>query len=334
MLRLVLSRVAGMVLVIWLLVTLVFLLGTVVPGDPARAYAGPGATAETLAAKRVELGLDRPFLERYVEHLGKLATFDLSESVTTRNPVREDLADRVPATLELVVVAALLSVLMGGLVGAATSRARRGSAAIRVLLSAGASIPGFTLGLLLLLLFYGQLDLLPAGGRLAPENGQFDGATGFLLLDGLLAGKPAITFDAAWHLILPAFCLALTPALLTARVFRSSIQSTMRADHVRTVRASGMPESRIFRRHVVRNSLNAPLTILGLTFGVMLGSTAVIELIFGWPGLGLYVSQAVSQSDIPAIAGVTLVVGLAFVLANAIIDIAQTIADPRLRTAR
>lgn len=334
MTRLVVSRIAGMLLVVWLLATLVFLLGTVVPGDPARAYAGPGATAETLADKRVELGLDRPLPERYAEYLGKLATLDLSESVTTRNPVRDDLADRAPATLELVVVAALLSVALGAIVGAATARARRGSAAIRVLLSAGASVPGFTLGLLLLLVFYGQLDLLPAGGRLSPEHGDFDGATGFLLLDGLLAGRPSITLDAAWHLVLPAFCLALTPALLIGRVFRTSIHSTLKADHVRTVRASGMPESRIFRRHVVRNSLNAPLTVTGLTFGVMLGSTAVIESIFGWPGLGLYVSQAISQSDIPAIAGVTLVVGLAFVVANALVDVAQTVADPRLRSAR
>lgn len=333
MIRLVVSRVAGMLLVVWLLATLVFLLGTVVPGDPARAYAGPGATAEILADKRAELGLDRPFPERYVDYLGKLATLDLSESVTTRNPVRDDLADRTPATLELALVAALLAIAIGAIVGAATARAKRGSAAIRVLLSAGASVPSFTFGLLLLLVFYGQLDLLPAGGRLSPQHGEFDGATGFLLLDGVLAGRPEITLDAAWHLILPAFCLALTPALLIARVFRSSIHSTLRADHVRTVRASGMPEGRIFRRHVVRNSVNAPLTVTGLTFGVMLGSTAVIELIFGWPGLGLYVSQAIPQSDIPAIAGVTLVVGLAFVLGNALVDIAQTVADPRLRTA-
>ncbi len=333
MTRMVLGRLAATLVVVWLLATLVFLLGTVVPGDPARAYAGPGATAELLAQKRAELGLDRPLPERYADYLGKLARLDLSESITTRNPVRDDLADRTPATLELVVVAALMSIAIGGLVGAATARARRGAAGVRVLLSVGASIPGFTLGLLLLLVFYGQLGLLPAGGRLSPQYGEFDGPTGFLLLDGLLAGKPQITLDAAWHLLLPAFCLALTPALLTARVFRSSLQSTLRADHVRTVRASGMPEGRVFRRHVVRNSLNAPLTIAGLTFGVMLGSTAVIESIFGWPGLGLYVSQAISQSDIPAIAGVTLVVGLAFVLANVLVDVAQTVADPRLRDA-
>lgn len=333
MLRFVATRLAGLVVVLWLLATTVFLIGAYVPSDPARAFAGAGADPEVIAAKRAELELDEPLPTRYAHYLERVVRGDLSESIHTRQPVREDLRAALPATLELLVAAVALTALLGLLVGLVTARASRGSRVARLALTAGASAPSFLLALVLLLVLYAELGVLPAGGRLSPDLAEVDGPTGFITLDALLAGRPVAFFDALWHLVLPALCLALTPALLIARVLRSSLLLSLRQDYARTARAKGVPERTVLLRHALRNALNAPLTIAGLTFGWMLATIAVVETVFSWPGIGLYIDQSVITSDFPAIAGVTLVVGLVYVTANALVDVAQAWADPRLRRA-
>jgi peptide/nickel transport system permease protein len=200
-----------------------------------------------------------------------------------------------------------------------------------MVLLAGASIPSFCLALLLLLLLYSKLNWFPAGGRISPELTPPDGPTGLLVVDGLLAGDLNVVGDALWHLFLPALCLALAPALLMARTLRSSLIHALRQDYARTARAKGVNERRVLWRHGLRNSLNAPLTIAGLEFGAMLAGIAVVETIFAWPGLGLYIDRSIASTDFPAIAGVTLVIGVVYVVANAVVDVAQVAADPRLR---
>ena len=202
---------------------------------------------------------------------------------------------------------------------------------MRGTLLAGASIPIFTLGLLALYLLYYKLGWFPAGGRNSEVPPPVDGPTGFMLIDSLLAGDPGTFFDSLWHLALPAFTLALAPALLTARALRSSLRQSMRQDYARTARAKGLTERRVLWGHALRNSLNAPLTIFGLEFGAMLAGIAIVETIFGWPGLGLYIERSIASTDVPAIIGATLVIGAVFVIANAIVDIVQAIVDPRLR---
>jgi peptide/nickel transport system permease protein len=329
--RFISGRALGLIVVLWALLTIVFLLGTVVPGDPARSYAGAGASPEVIAQKREELHLDDPLPERYVDYLGGVLQGDLSTSVHTRRPVIDDLGDALPATLELLFASLVIVASIGLLVGTFTSTARRGSGVVRGLLLAGASVPTFTLGLLALFLLYYKLGWFPAGDRSSEVPLPVDGPTGFLLIDSLLAGQIDTFFDALWHLALPALTLALTPALLTARTLRSSLRQTMRTDYARTARAKGLTERRVLWGHGLRNSLNAPLTIFGLEFGSMLAGIAIVETIFSWPGLGLYVERSIASTDVPAIVGATLVIGAMFVIANTLVDVVQAIVDPRLR---
>ncbi|OJU80569.1 MAG: hypothetical protein BGO11_07335 [Solirubrobacterales bacterium 70-9] len=331
MARFLLARAAGLVLVLWALVTIVFLLGSVVPSDPARSYAGAGASKEVIAEKRAELELDKPLPTRYVNYLGRVVSGDFSESVHTHRPVIDDLRETLPATLELLAAAVLLTVLIGAGVGLVTARPRRGTGVLRGVLVGGASIPVFTLGLIGLYFLYYKLRWFPSGGQLSPSTAPVDGPTGFVSLDALLVGRPEAFLDVLWHLFLPALALALTPALLTARTLRSSLRQALRQDYARTARAKGLREREVLMRHALRNSLNAPLTIAGLEMGAMLAGIAVVETIFAWPGIGLYMDRAIASNDIPAIAGVTFVVGIVFVLANAVVEVIQLLVDPRLR---
>lgn len=329
--RFVVGRVVGLLVVLWALLTIVFLLGSVVPSDPARAFAGAGASAEVIEAKRQELGLDDPLPTRYVNYLGRVVQGDLSTSVHTRRPVLDDVADALPATLELLFTSLVIVALIGLLVGTFTATARRGSGLVRGTLLAGASVPTFTLGLVALYLFYYKLGWLPAGNRTSEVPSPVDGPSGFLLVDSLLAGQVGTFFDVLWHLALPALTLALAPALLTARTLRSSLRRSLHQDYSRTARAKGLSERRVLWRHALRNSLNAPLTIFGLEFGAMLAGIAIVETISSWPGLGLYIERAIASTDVPAIVGATLVIGAVFVIANAVVDVVQAIVDPRLR---
>jgi len=329
--RFVIGRLVGLLVVLWALLTIVFLLGSVVPSDPARAYAGAGASEEVIEQKRQELELDEPLLTRYVHYLGNVAQGDLSTSVHSQRPVADDLADALPATLELLFASLVIVAVVGLLVGAFTATARRGSGVVRTTLLAGASVPTFTLGLLALYLLYYKLGWFPAGGRSTAIPAPVDGPTGFLLIDSLANGQIDTFFDSLWHLALPALTLALAPALLTARALRSSLRSSLREDYARTARAKGLSERRVLWGHALRNSLNGPLTIFGLEFGAMLAGIAIVETIFGWPGLGLYIERSIASTDVPAIIGATLVIGAVFVIANAVVDVVQAIVDPRLR---
>jgi peptide/nickel transport system permease protein len=329
MARFIAGRLLALVLVLWTLVTILFVVQAIVPDDPARMMAGPLATERDVRALREELGLDEPLTTQYVEFLKRAVSGDLSESLRTRQPVRSDLEAALPATLELVVVAALFAGLLGGSIGLLTAR-RRGTV-LRALLTVGASVPTFCLGLLALLFLYSKLGWFPAAGRLSAGTEPPDGPTNLLVLDGVLNGRPAVSADALWHLTLPALCLALGPALAIARTLRSSLMGVRRQDYVRTARAKGLTERRVLLRHCLRNASSAPLTMFGLQLGAMIALAALVETIFAWPGLGRYAVGAISANDFPAIIGVTLVIGAAYVLINAVVDAAQLALDPRLR---
>jgi len=152
-----------------------------------------------------------------------------------------------------------------------------------------------------------------------------------LTLDGLLHGEPSVTFDALRHLILPATCIALIPAVSIGRILRSSLEETLEKDHVRTARMKGLSEWTVMVRHALRNSLGPALSMTGLQIGFLFAGVVVIESIFAWPGIGNYVAEGIPQGDFPAIAGVTLVVSVAYVVINAVVDILQAIADPRIK---
>lgn len=329
MARFVVGRVAALAGILVALSAVVFVLEAVIPADPVRAMVGASATPEAVSAKRAELGLDQPLPVQYGRFLRRAVTGDLSLSLHSRRPVREDLGQYLPATLELAGAAAALAVVLGAALG--MGAARRGGQWLRVLLLGGASAPTFLLGLVLLIVFYSRLHWLPGSGRLSTGIQAPTGPTGLLTVDGLLHGRLDVVADALAHLVLPCLCLAVGPAVAIGRTLRSSLETVTAQDHIRTARAKALPERTVLLRHALRNALNAPLTMAGLQVGLLLAGVVVVESVFAWPGLGLYTIRSISTTDFPAIAGVTLVLGAIYVVVNALVDVAQAVADPRLR---
>ena len=195
---------------------------------------------------------------------------------------------------------------------------------------AGASAPVFLLAIGGIYIFYGKLHWLPASGRSSYANAP-TGPTGFLLIDSLLAERPAVFVDALEHLILPAIAIALVAAVAVGRVLRSSLSESLAADYTRTARSKGLSDWGIVIKHTLRNSLTAPLAMTGLQFGLMFAGVVVVESIFAWPGIGNYAAESIPVNDFPAIAGVTLVIGFAYIMINVVVDILQAIADPRIK---
>jgi peptide/nickel transport system permease protein len=330
MAKLIVSRLVALAVILLALSAIVFALEAVIPADPVREMVGASASRQAVAAERIKLGMNRPLPVQYVLFLGRALEGNLQESLHTHRPVTSDLAQFLPATIELAGAATILALILGTLLGLATARGR--GTVPRLLMLAGASAPPFLLALALVLVFYSHWHVFPASGDISAGLAAPTGPTHIVILDGLLHGQWSVISDGLWHLALPAICLSLGPAVAIGRTLRSSLQTVLSQDHIRTARAKGLKERTVLLRHALRSALNAPLTMTGLQIGLMLAGVVVIESVFAWPGIGLYTVQSISSTDFPAIAGVTLVLGALYVVINALVDIAQVVADPRLRT--
>jgi peptide/nickel transport system permease protein len=325
-------RLLALVAVLCGLAVIVFLLQAVIPADPARAMVGASAPPSVVAAKRHQLGYDKPLPQRFLDFAGRLLHGNLEESLRTRNPVSTDLAAFAPATLELALMAAALAGLLGVGLGLMLVAGGRVARLLRIVLIGGASVPTFLTALLAILLFYSTLHLLPASGRVSDTLVVPSGPTKLLLVDSILHGELNLFWSALTHIIMPALTLALLPALAIARTLATSCEQVMREDYVRTARSKGLRERTVLLRHALRNASGPPLTMSGLQFGLLLGGVVVVEQIFAWPGLGLYLDQSIAYADFPAITGTTLLLGTAYVFVNFFVDLAQAWADPRIRT--
>lgn len=330
MVRFIAVRALGALGVLLALVTVVFVLQTAVPGDPVRASVGVNASDEVVEAERQRLGLDQPLPAQYANYLGQAVQGRFGESLRTGRDVRDDIAAFLPATVELASFSILLAGLGGLLLGVLAVVSSRFAGAARLLFVGGASVPSFLLALIFIYIFYYKLSWLPLSGRTSMETAP-EGPTGLLLVDSLVRLRLDVFVDAVRHLILPATALALVPAVAIGRVLRSSLIEVYRADYIRTLRAKGLGPWSVLWGHALRNALSAPLTMAGLQLGLLLGGVVVVEAIFAWPGIGLYLNQSIQFGDLRAIAGVTLVVGAGYVLINTLVDLAQAAADPRIR---
>jgi len=326
MLRFVLQRTASALLLLALLSLIVFVLQAIAPGDPVRASLGASASAEAVAAKRKELGLDDALPARYLRYSLGLLQGDLGQSLRTRRPVLQDLQAFLPATVELVGLAFALALLLA--LGFALTAALRwpGTAPLRALLFVLAAAPPFLLALAAIVLFYGQLGWLPAGGR----GFDHSSPTGLLLVDRLVLADASGWLKAARHLLLPATVLAIAPALAIGRVLVSSMQGVLASDYVRTARAKGLGPAAVLMRHVLRNALGPALSMAGLQLGFMFAGVVVVEQVFGWPGMGRYLASSIPVADFPAVAGITLVLGAIYIASNLLVDLLQAAADPRI----
>jgi peptide/nickel transport system permease protein len=320
-----------MVAVLLLLTFAVFIIQSVLPADPVKAFLGRNSAPEVIEAKRQELGYDDPFLEQYVGFLDRTVHGDLGESLRTRRPVTDDLGDFLPASLELAATAAVIAGILGTALGLISVGRRAGSGLVRLLAVVLSAAPTFLLALIGVLVFYRWLGWLPAGGRADDPNAYI--VTNFLVLDGILRLDPAQSWDALQHLLLPATVLALGPAVAIGRTLRATLSTVMLDDHVRTAQAKGLTSRRVLIRHGLRNAIGPVLSMAGLQLGLLLAGAVVVEVIFSWPGVGLYLYQGIARSDFPAVIGVVFVLGVIYVVVNALVDLLQVWADPRLRAS-
>jgi peptide/nickel transport system permease protein len=327
--RLIIKRVGAMVAVLLFLAAVVFALQHVTPTDPVHSFLGANASRAAIKAESHKLGYDRPLPQQYLHFVGGMLHGNFQMSLRTRRPVATDLRHYLPATLELALFGLVLAAVLGGILGIVTAARFRGAGIFRFVTLSGASTPPFLLALVGILLFYHRLGWLPATGRTSLANPP-TGPTGLLTFDTIVHGNIHGFTDAIAHLILPGLCVAILPAVSIGRVLRSSLISSMRSDYVRTARAKGLRELTVLWRHAIRNSVGPALSMGGLQVGLMFAGVVVIEQIFAWPGIGLYTVQSIPRSDFPAIAGVTIILGAGYVIVNAIVDILQAVADPRI----
>ena len=312
-----------------------FLLSHAVPADPVSANLGEQAAAdpEVVAAFRKAWGLDRPLHEQYLIYVWNLARGDFGISISTKQAVALDLRQRFPATVEVAIVAMIISLVVGVPLGI-LSAVKRDSVVdqiARVLSLVGVSMPVFWLGLVALLVFYARLGWAPAPGRLSASLIPPTFATGFLLIDSLREGRIDAALDALQHLALPAIVLSSYTLGVITRITRGSLLETLGEDYVRTARAKGLRNLTVIVRHAARNALIPVVTIVGLSFGRLLSGAVVTESVFAWPGLGLYAFRSATSLDFPAIMGVGIVIATIYILVNLVVDIAYGLLDPRIR---
>jgi peptide/nickel transport system permease protein len=315
------------------LTMIVFAITRLLPGDPARLAAGPNATPAQIEEISREFGLNRPLPAQYWHYATGLLRGDFGMSIYSRRPVLTDLEAYLPATLELVVAAMLLAVGLGLPLGllAAIYRDRWPDMLTGIVSLGAISMPRFFLGLLFQLGFAMELGWLPLSGRFPLDEDPPPHLTGFLTLDALAAGDFHALGVALQYLALPAIAMSLSPLATILRMMRAATIEVLRQDYVLTERALGLSRRVILLKYVPRNAISAALTVIGLYFGWLLGGTVLVETVFDWPGIGLYATSAVLTQDFMPIIGVTLCIGVLFVLVNLLVDVAQAALNPRIR---
>jgi len=298
------SRLSSAILVIVGVISIVFLLIHLVPGDPVEVMLGESAHAADREALRTALGLDLPVQEQLFNYFRGLASLDLGLSLHSQRPIVDILADRLPATLELAVYALLFAVVIAiplGIIAAIRkgSMADVGAMSFSML---GVSIPNFWMGPILILVFSLWLGVTPVSGR---------------------GGVASV--------ILPAVTLGTALAAILARMVRSSLLEVLNEDFVRTARAKGLPESQVIWRHAMRNAWLPVITLMGLQLGTLLGGAVITETVFSWPGLGSLLVESIQKRDYPVVQGCVLVISLAYVVVNTLTDLLYAAVDPRIR---
>lgn len=321
-------------LMIWTIVTLVFLLLRATPGDPADAILGGRAPEAAKAALREQLGLDAPLWLQYVRYLGALLHLDLGSSLASRGlAVTEVIAQHFPATAELALGAIAIALGIGGVLGAIAA-ARAGTVVelgSRLFGTITYALPMFWAGMVMQLIFVVQLGWFPLGTRFPIGQAAPAQVTGLYVIDSLLAGNFAQLAAALHHLALPCFTLGLLLSGIFERIVRVNLKQTLQADYVEAARARGIPEGRILVSHALKNALIPVVTVMGLTFSALLGGAVLTEVTFSWPGLGNRLYEAIALRDYPTVQGIMVFFGAIVVVASIAIDIINAWIDPRIR---
>lgn len=333
--RLLAKRLGTSLIVLIGVSMLIFAIARVIPGDPARIALGPNASPEQVEVLRERLHLNDPLPVQYGYFVTELARGDLGVSLYTNRPVTADIAQFLPATLELILVAGLMMVLIGLPLGVLSARYRGTwiDNGIRLISLLGVSAPSFVWAVILMLLFAFYLPLFPVAGRIS-DSYAIPAITGFLTIDTLLDGNIRAFGNAAWHIVLPAFALALSGIGQAARLTRSNMVETYDKPFIEMAQSYGFPEKRIANRYAFRPSLIPSLTIIGLDFAAMLGNAFLVEAVFAWPGLSRYGVAVILRKDLNAIVGTVLIISALFLLVNIIVDLLIAWINPRIRLSQ
>jgi len=326
------QRCWGLVLVMAGVCVITFVISHLIPGDPARLLAGDRASNEMVQHMRQQLGLDQPLYIQFYRYVVDLLHGDLGTSIRTGRPVLEDLRAFFPATLELAFSALFLAIILGVPLGvlSAVYRNKFPDHLVRMMSVIGISTPAFWLGLGVIILFYGQLNLLPGGGRLDDWLDPPTHITGFYVLDAVLTGNHEVLWNSLQHLLLPALTLAFVHMGIVARQIRSAMLEQLGEDYIRTAKANGLSHWRVILSHALPNALIPSITVLGLAMGDLLYGAVLTETVFAWPGMGAYVVSSIQALDFPAVMGFAVVVSFAYVLVNLLVDLLYVWIDPRI----
>jgi len=311
---------------------IVFAIIHLIPGDPAQVILGEQASAEAIQKLRQQLGLDLPLYQQYFHFLLQILQGNLGESLLTQKPIIEEIVPHLAATVELTVFAMIFAVVVGVNIGIVSAWRRNTwlDYVPMIIALIGVSMPIFWLGLLEQWLFGLKLQWLPVLGR---ENARIpvEAITHFYLIDTLLQGNIAQFLETIRHLILPAVALGTIPMAYIARMTRSSMLEVLKHDYVRTAKAKGLHEFFVVYKHALKNSFAPVMTVIGLEVGRLLGGAVLTETIFGWPGVGQYIYNAIGYRDYAVIQSGILILAVIFIVVNLIVDLLYTYLDPRIQ---
>jgi peptide/nickel transport system permease protein len=306
-------------------------------GDPVAAYVNEKMTSAQIEQVREQYHLNDPLPQQFLYWLEGIVQGDWGWSRTAAMPVTDAIQYYFPATFELAVVAILIGVVVGIFLGtrSAIKKNKPFDHATRIISLIGVSIPVFWLGLLLLQIFYGELNMFPIKGRVSESyiiSGTMpNGPSGFYLIDSLAAGNLVLFGDVLWHLVLPAVTLAFGSIAVILRMQRNSMLEVLSLDYIKTARAKGLDESTVINKHARRNAMIPTTTVVGLSFGSLLGGAVLTESIFSWPGLGRWSASSITRMDSASILGFCLLVAFIYVMVNLIVDVLYAYLDPRVR---
>lgn len=305
-----------------------------VPGDPAEMMLGERASEQALKELREQLGLDQPLHIQYGRFISRLLRGDLGRALRTHEEITTEIAERFPATVELSFAAMVFAVSLGMFAGVISATRQYSVFDYSSMLCSlvGVSMPIFWLGLILMIIFSLHLGWLPLSGRLS-YNVHIQTITGLHLIDSLLTANWQGFRDALWHIVMPAFTLSTIPMAIIARITRSSMLEVLRQDYIRTAKAKGLPPRLVHYKHALKNALIPIITVIGLQFGILLGGAILTETIFAWPGIGLWLLNAVYARDFNAVQGGTMLIATTFVTINMIVDILYAWINPRIKVS-
>jgi peptide/nickel transport system permease protein len=329
----ILKRTGYVVFSLFGLSVLVFVLARVLPGDPARLAAGSMAPQWAVDQLRKQLGLDKPLYVQYFVWLSNVFNGNLGYSITTRRSITDDVIQYLPATIELIVLAAIFQITGSFILGVIAGRYsyKAPDNVVRLISYVGISIPAFVLAIIFQLVFSWQLKIFPTTGELSAGIGEPTRVTGFVTVDSVIAGRFNVLADALWHMVLPALALCMGAMCQDARIIRSGMVENRDKDFISMATSQGLPDRTVTLKYLLKPSLIPAVTVMGLDAAALMANAFIVETVFNWPGFAKIGLMFMTNKDLNGIVAMVLIVGIFYAVANIAVDVLVAYLDPRIR---